>query len=97
MKINHSVSGLSQVNAAQLARAATGGAEPEKPVGAIRRIDSVRISPELSADDTVDGELTPEAIAAIRQRIQEGAYSSLEVIDAVARRILARGDLDGES
>jgi negative regulator of flagellin synthesis FlgM len=98
MKVNHPVSGPSQVHAAQVARAA--GAQPDKPVEAVRRADSVHISPEgrtlseLATGEAADAELTPEQIATIRQRIQEGAYDSLEVVDALARRILARGDLE---
>jgi hypothetical protein len=103
MKINQPVSGPSQVHAARVARGSGGSAQPEKPVEAVHRADSVRISPEgrtlseLAAAEATDAELTPEQIATIRQRIQEGAYNSLEVVDALARHILARGDLDHES
>lgn len=37
--------------------------------------------------------LTPERIAELRQRVLDGAYNSLAVVDEVARRILGRGDL----
>jgi hypothetical protein len=41
----------------------------------------------------VRAELTPEQIAELRRRIQEGAYTSPEVLDEVARRMLERGDV----
>ena len=37
--------------------------------------------------------LTPERIADVRARILSGAYDQAHVIDAVAQRILQRGDL----
>lgn len=39
------------------------------------------------------GGLPPERLAELRRRLLDGAYDSLDVIDEVARRILARGDL----
>jgi hypothetical protein len=38
-------------------------------------------------------ELGPERVTEIRQRILEGAYNSIEVVDEVARRMLERGDI----
>jgi hypothetical protein len=37
--------------------------------------------------------LTPERIAEVRERILSGAYNSLEVVDQVARKMLASGDI----
>jgi len=37
--------------------------------------------------------LTPERSADVRHRILSGAYDTVEVVDAVARRLLASGDL----
>ena len=37
--------------------------------------------------------LSPERIAELRQRVLDGAYDSLEVVDEVARRILGARDL----
>jgi hypothetical protein len=37
--------------------------------------------------------LSAERIAEIRQRVLDGAYNSLSVVDEVARRILGSGDL----
>ena len=52
---------------------------------------------EASEGETVHGEvraeMTPERIAEIRKRVQEGAYASPEVLDEVARRMLERGDV----
>ena len=91
----------SQVSSTQAARSAAGSSQPEKPVTAVRRADSVKISDAgralAQATEPVvrdaDAELTAEQIAEIRTRIASGAYDSLEVVDAVARRILASGDL----
>lgn len=41
--------------------------------------------------------LSPERIEALRRKIDAGDYNSTEVAETVARRILARGDLRGES
>lgn len=41
---------------------------------------------------TADG-LSPDRVAQIRNRILEGAYNSVEVVDQVARRMLERGDI----
>ncbi|HYD50996.1 MAG TPA: flagellar biosynthesis anti-sigma factor FlgM [Gemmatimonadaceae bacterium] len=68
------------------------------PAIAPDRSDRVEISDAgraLAARDgaTESSELSPERIAQLRQRVLDGAYNSLEVVDEVARRILARGDL----
>lgn len=51
-----------------------------------KRRDSVEISDAGRA-------LATARVADIRQRILSGAYDTTHVIDAVARRILQRGDL----
>ena len=38
-------------------------------------------------------ELTPERVAAIREKILKGAYNSVDVVDQVARKMLASGDI----
>jgi flagellar biosynthetic protein FliS len=48
----------------------------------------------LDARGNKDTQLTPERIAQIRQRVLDGAYNSLAVVDEVARRILGSGDLE---
>ena len=70
-------------------------------VPAADRVDPVHSSgpdrTEASEGEIVHGEaraeITPERIAEIRKRIQEGAYASPEVLDEVARRMLERGDV----
>jgi hypothetical protein len=62
------------------------------------RSDKVQISNAGRALAARDGaqetsSLSPERIAELRQRVLDGAYNSLEVVDEVARRILAKGDL----
>jgi hypothetical protein len=37
--------------------------------------------------------LTPERVAELRERVRSGAYDAAEVVDEVARRLLASGDL----
>jgi ribosomal protein S12 len=95
MKIESTSSVAVQRAIALAARAA--GANPDRPVSAVRRIDRVRISAEgralIAPSGAGDTELTPEQIAEIRRRIQAGVYNSLHVVNEVARRILARGDL----
>jgi hypothetical protein len=79
---------------------ASGAPSPVAPVPAapaVRR-DSVQLSDSgralasrLEADDRAT--LDPERLVELRRRVYEGAYNSLDVVDQVARRILARGDL----
>lgn len=63
-----------------------------------RRNDKVQISDAgraLAAQGSENAHetLTPERIAEVRERIMSGAYNSLEVVDQVARRMLASGDI----
>jgi hypothetical protein len=37
--------------------------------------------------------LSPERVSEIRDKILQGAYNSVEVVDQVARRMLERGDI----
>jgi hypothetical protein len=58
--------------------------------------DSVVISEAgraLSTQDSQVTDLDPRQEAVIRQRIVDGAYDALEIVDQVARRILESGDL----
>ena len=43
--------------------------------------------------EDVRAELSPERIAQIRQKVLEGAYNSVNVVEEVARRMLERGDI----
>ena len=71
-----------------------GAAQPTSPAS---RSDQVQISDAgraLAAQaDATRGELTPERIAEIREKILSGAYNSLEIVEEVARKMLASGDL----
>ena len=79
---------------------AKAAAQPATPVA---RPDSVQISDAgraLAAQaasatqaSSVRGELSAERISEIRQKILDGAYNSLDVVDEVARRMLASGDI----
>jgi negative regulator of flagellin synthesis FlgM len=64
---------------------------------ALDRSDKVEISDAGRALAARDGEetrgLDPARAARIRGRILSGAYDTLEVVDAVARRLLDSGDL----
>lgn len=62
------------------------------------RSDRVQISDAGRALAARDGagepsSLSPERLAELRQRVLDGAYNSLDVVDEVARRILANGEL----
>ncbi|MBV9774881.1 MAG: flagellar biosynthesis anti-sigma factor FlgM [Gemmatimonadetes bacterium] len=68
------------------------------PAAQAGRTDRIELSPEARAlaarlDEPGAEELTPERIAQLRQRIQDGVYDSPELADAVAQRILESGDL----
>lgn len=68
-----------------------------QPASAVSRGDQVQISDAgraLAAQaEATQGSLTPERISEIRERILSGAYNSLEVVDQVARKMLASNDL----
>ena len=82
-----------------------GSSEPKKsatqPAAPVQRGDSVQISDagralaaqRADAIRPTSGELTAERIGEIRQRILEGAYNSVDVVDQVARKMLERGDI----
>jgi negative regulator of flagellin synthesis FlgM len=67
------------------------------PVAAVgtTRSDNVQISDAGRALAARGGtsSLSPERAAQVRQRVLDGAYNSLTVVDEVARRILGSGDL----
>ena len=70
-----------------------------EPAGESRgaRGDSVQISSAgqslAGRSDRVMGELDDERVSELRARVLGGAYDALDMVDEVARRILARGDL----
>jgi hypothetical protein len=61
------------------------------------RADSVQISAagqSLSGRvERLAGDMDADRMSALRARVLGGAYDALDVVDEVARRILARGDL----
>ncbi len=60
---------------------------------AASRTDSVQISDagrQMNANQA--DAVNPERIAEIRQKVLQGAYNSLDVVEQVARRIITRGD-----
>ena len=83
---------------------ASSASRTEKPVSATAPVaavaprsgDAVQISDAgraLAARGNAEPGLTPERTAQIRQRVLDGAYNSLAVVDEVARRISRSGDL----
>lgn len=79
---------------------AAAGQEGQPASAAPQRADRVQISDagraraaHATEQDTAAEALSPERHASIRQSVLEGAYNSVQVVDEVARRILARGDL----
>jgi hypothetical protein len=62
------------------------------------RSDKVQISDAGRAlaargSDRAAADLDPARAATVRHRILSGAYDTVQVVDAVARRLLASGDL----
>ncbi|MBW3630159.1 MAG: flagellar biosynthesis anti-sigma factor FlgM [Gemmatimonadetes bacterium] len=73
-----------------------------QPAAKVERSDKVEISEAarqlaatggLAEGTSVRGDLTPERVAAIRENILKGAYNSVDVVDQVARKMLASGDI----
>ena len=80
--------------AAKTEKTTAPSARPPQP--SVARNDQVQISAagrELAARSGSTSELTPERTAQLRQRVLDGAYNSLAVVDKVARRIIGSGDL----
>ncbi len=69
------------------------------PIGetAGSRSDSVQISAAgqslAGRSERAGGELDDARVSALRARVLGGAYDALDMVDEVARRILARGEL----
>lgn len=61
------------------------------------RSDSVQISAAgqslAGRSERAMGDMDPDRVSALRARVLGGAYDALDVVDEVARRILARGEL----
>ena len=107
MKIYNSGSEILHSSYTQGARGSTeSGGKPVAPAQQVapvsRSADRVEISDAGRAlaareTDSLDAkgrtELSAERVSEIRQRILEGAYNSVQVVDEVARRMLERGDI----
>jgi anti-sigma28 factor (negative regulator of flagellin synthesis) len=69
--------------------------EENAPAQEARRADRVEISEEARerALSAADSSLSAERLEEIRQRIDDGTYDTPEVLDAVARAMIERGDV----
>ena len=93
-RIVGSIAGTGSVTETRTDR--TTGSQPVVPATPSHSHDSVVISDAgraKAAQDSQVSDLDPRQEAVIRQRIVDGAYDSLEIVDQVARRILDSGDL----
>ena len=81
---------------------ASRGGNSGKPVAPIAPVSSRRDSVQISdsartlasrAESDERAKMNPERVAELRQKVYEGAYNALDVVDQVARRILTRGDI----
>lgn len=62
------------------------------------KTDSVQISDTgrkmaARAQSQSPTQMDAERVSELRQKVYQGAYNSLDVVDQVARRIMSRGDL----
>ena len=81
---------------------ASRGGHSGKPVAPIAPVSSRRDSVQISdsartlasrAESDERATMNAERVAELRQKVYEGAYNALDVVDQVARRILTRGDI----
>ena len=83
--------------ASQPAAADNDAVRPITPTpSSVDRTDKVSISDAgraLAARDGGSDPIDPSRASQIRDRVLNGAYDTLEVVDAVARRLLDSGDL----
>lgn len=103
MKIYNSGSEILRTGYGQSSRGATeAGSRPVAPTPPIspagRAGDRVEISDEgralaAAGKKTAAGDLSPERVSELRQRVLAGAYDSVQVVDEIARRMLDRGDI----
>ena len=83
------------------AKQAPGGATPSASPAAAPaapRSDSVQISDAARALAGSEGgarasSLSADRVSELRQKVLEGAYNSVQVVDQVAKRVLSSGDL----
>lgn len=104
MRIDEKGADLARAEALRGARPAESprsGNDPVQPAAAAGRTDSVQISDAgralasqvESAGRGEDAGLSPERVDAVRRRILEGAYDSLQVVEETARRMLQSGEI----
>lgn len=103
MKIYNSGSEILRSGYSQGSRGSTEtGSRPLAPVQPIsptgRPGDRVEISEEgralaAAGKQGTTGDLSPERVSELRQRVLAGAYNSVQVVDEIARRMLDRGDI----
>ncbi len=71
-------------------------ADPASPSPGAAKSDSVEFSSagrSMAGRLHGDQEFDPERVAELRTKVLTGAYNTLDIVDQVARRIIARGDL----
>ena len=78
--------------------AGSSSTSPASPAPAASRSDRVQISDAgralaSEATGSESATLTPERTAELRRKVLEGAYTSVNIVDQVAQRILDRGDV----
>ena len=106
MKINNAGSEILRSGYANAVRSAgtEGGSKPAaaaQPTAAPVRSDKVQISDAGRAlaargpesQEPARADLSPERVAELRQKVLEGAYNSVNVVEEIARRMLERGDI----
>jgi len=85
-----------QLKAGQTPATEVGSRTSAQPIVKVDRADKVTISDagrNLSAIENEKSSLSPERLTELRTRVLDGAYDSLEVVELIARRILATGDV----
>ena len=75
-------------------------ANAPQPSAPVQRSDKVEISDAarmlahgVDGASSTRGELAPERVALIREKILSGAYNSLDVVEQVAKKMLESGDI----
>lgn len=102
MRIDRILAEARQAELARHQREVTSRADPSGTPGsvsAVPPVDRVEISDAgraMAMQDEVGaeaGEISPERIAELRERVREGAYNQPEVLTVVAQRLLDSGDV----
>lgn len=98
MKINGTTSEILHAEQSRELQKAGEKQRTAQPVTQVQRSDRVQISDEgralaANAANETSGALSAERITDVRRQILSGAYNSLDVVDQVARKMLASGDI----